>query len=89
MTTVYVNDLPDPIVVEEDGRLSLAPLEMNPASISIQGKMGLVGPDEITRRKWTSLVEDVFPRPPEGTEDLGTQSNPLHVTGYPLSSGYG
>jgi len=86
MTEVFVNGLPEPFVLEDDGRLSLLHLNLDPNSISINGKLSLVGPDNITKRTWTRLVQ-LFPKPAEGTEELGTKANPLQVAGTTARSG--
>ncbi len=86
MSAVYINGIPGPFVLREDGRLSLAPLELHPASISIQGVMALVGPDGITKRSWTDLVQ-LLVELGKGTEELGTQGNPVLVAGNPIQGG--
>jgi len=86
MIEVYVNELPEPIILEEDGRLSLLPLNLDPNRISIHGKLGLVGPDGITKRTWRTLVQ-LFPKHAEGLDELGTKANPLQVAGTTALSG--
>lgn len=86
MKVVYVNKLPDPFALEVDGRLSLAPLELYPASISFQGVMALVGPDGTTKRNWTDVVQ-LLVELGKCTVELGTQANPLQVAGNPMSGG--
>ena len=54
--------------------------------IEIQGRYGLVGKDGITKRDWAgSLMQ--LPKPAEGAAELGSQANPLQVTGPPLPGG--
>ena len=86
MTEVYVKAFPHPIILEEDGRLDLSPLELQPATITIEGGAGLVGPDGITKRKWTSLLQ-VLPKPAQGAAEPGTEANPLQVDGKPVPGG--
>ena len=86
MTEVYVKAFPHPMVLEEDGRLSLRPLKLDPDSITIEGKASLVGPDGITKRKWTSLLQ-MLPKPAKGAAEPGTEANPLQVDGTPVPGG--
>ncbi len=83
MGEVYVNEFPGPFGLREDGRLSLAPLELYPASIKIQ-VLGLVEPDGTTERSWTGLLHFLIDHG-HGTKELGTQANPLQVAGNPMS----
>ena len=80
MTEVFVQSHPYPLILEEDERLDLSPLQLQPATIVIQGKGGLVGKDGCTKRKWASLLQ-VLGNP----ADLGTKGNPLRVTGAAVS----
>ena len=86
MTEVYVKAFPHPLILEEDGRLSLRPLKLDPDSITIEGKASLVGPDGITKRKWTSLLQ-ILPKPAQGAAEPGTEAKPLEVDGTPVPGG--
>jgi hypothetical protein len=79
MEEVYINGHPHPLVPEEDGRLDLSPLKLDPASIVIHGYAGLVRSDGITKRTWASLRRGL-PQSSE-SEPLGTAVNPLQVEG--------
>ena len=86
MEKVYIEGFL-PIATREDGRLNLGSLEFDPKSIHIEGVGGLVRSDNVTEHTWKNLVEGgIFP-PSDGTDALGTESNPLHITGKPLSGG--
>ncbi|CAL8462728.1 g2261 [Coccomyxa elongata] len=74
-----------PIIPRKDGTLNLAGLPFNPKSVLIEGVGGLVNSDGITEHTWKDLVESSFFLPPDGMDSLGTESNPLHITGEPLS----
>ena len=76
---VYIQDHPYPLVLEEDERLDLSPLQLQPATNVIQGKAGLVGRDGCTKRKWGSLI--LLLGTPAGAARLGTVDNPLQVSG--------
>ena len=82
MSEVVVEGHPCPLVLEEDERLDLSPLELQPATIVIQDKGGLVGTNGCTGRKWASLLQ-VLGNP----ADLGTTGNPLRVTGAAIQVG--
>ena len=77
---VVVEGHPCPLVLEEDERLDLSPLQLQPATIVIQGKGGLVGRYCCTKRHWASLLQVLGKR-----TDLGTAGNPLQVTGAAVS----
>ncbi len=76
MSEIAIQGYPYPVVLEKDGRLGLAPLQMEPATIIIEGKAGLVGEDGFTKRTWSELLE-VLPH----KEDLGSAGTPLCVVG--------
>ena len=80
MNEVVVEGHPCPLVLEEDKRLDLSPLQLQPATIVIQGKGGLVGTDFCTKRNWASLLQVLG-----NLADLGTTGNPLRVTGAAVS----
>ena len=80
MSEVIVEGHPCPLVLEEDERLDLSPLQLQPATIVIQGKGGLVGVDGCTKRKWASLLQ-VLGNPAV----LGTTGNSLRITGAAVS----
>ena len=86
MFEVYVKAFPHPMILNEDGRLDLSPLRLQPSSISIHSILGLVGPDSITKRNWTSLLQ-ILPKPAQGAAELGTEANPLQVDGTPVPGG--
>ena len=86
MYKVYIEGFP-PIITREDGRLNLGGLRFDPVSTLIEGVGGLVRADGITEHTWKNLVESDFFLPSDGTDALGTESNPLHITGEPLSGG--
>lgn len=77
-----------PVVTQKDRTLNLAGLPIDPKQTAIEGVGGLVNSDGITEYTWKELVEKCFPAPPEGTDALGTKSNPLHISGQPLPGGY-
>ena len=83
MTEVWIQNHPHPLVLEEDERLDLSPLQLQPATIVIHGKGGLVGPDGHTKRTWRSLLS-VLGNPADGPL-LGTADHPLQVTGTTAS----
>ena len=60
MSEVIVEGHPCPLVLEEDERLDLSALQLQPATIVIQGIGGLVGTDGCTKRKrarfWGTLL---------------------------------
>ena len=82
MIEVIVEGHPCPLVLEEDERLDLSPLQLQPVTVVIQGKGGLVGTDGCTKRNWASLLQ-VLGNP----TDLGTSGNPLQVTGAAVLGG--
>ena len=86
MTEVFVKAFPHPMILEEDGRLDLSPLKLQPATIIIEGKASLVGQDGITKRKWTSLLQ-ILPKPARGAAEPGTEAKPLQVDGTPVPGG--
>lgn len=86
MGEIYVKDFPHPLILDEDERLDLSPLQLQPSTITIQGRASLVGPGGVTKRTWTSLLQ-VLPKPAEDAEELGTEANPLQVAGTSLSGG--
>jgi hypothetical protein len=81
MEEVYISGHPYPLVLEEDGRLDLSPLKLDPTTIVIHGKGSLVGPNGITKRTWANLRQGL----PQisGSEPLGSFNNPLQVEGMP------
>ena len=81
---VYITDAPDGLVLEKDGRLSLRSLKLDPDTISIQGKRGLVASDGVTKRSWTEVLQTLGELGVD-TQKLGTMENPLRLTGDALS----
>ena len=78
---VVVEGHPWPLVLEEDARLDLSALQLQPATIVVQGKGGLIGANNLTKRKWTSLRQVLVTASDPALP--GTAENPLRVTGTP------
>ena len=75
MSEVVVDGHPYCLVLEKARRLDLSPLQLQPATFVIQGKISLVRTDGRTKRTWANLLQ-VLGNP----ENLGTDGNPLRIT---------
>ncbi|KAL0044918.1 hypothetical protein WJX82_002017 [Trebouxia sp. C0006] len=81
MDEVYINQEADPYVLEIDGILDLAGLNLQPASIVINRKRGLVDAQTSkTKRSFADIQQNVL-------HDFvaGSKAHPLQITGTPLA----
>ncbi|KAL0044525.1 hypothetical protein WJX82_011160 [Trebouxia sp. C0006] len=77
MEEVFINQETDPYVLEVDGRLDLAALQLQPASIVINSKKGLVDAQSSkTKRTFADIQHKVL-----HDTTAGSKANPLNVSG--------
>lgn len=86
MIEVFVENASGSFLLEEDGRLSLKSLKLDPDTITIQGRREQVGPDGMTKRSWTELKQVLLEL--GESDELGTKDVPLKVAGNPLAGGF-
>ena len=79
MARVWVEGLDSALLIEENGRVDLSYLELQPHSILIGGLAGCVDSTGITRRTWQVLTERFL-----HDATLGTKDNPVVITGTPV-----
>ncbi|KAL3148638.1 hypothetical protein ABBQ38_014061 [Trebouxia sp. C0009 RCD-2024] len=83
MDEVFINQEADPYVVEADGTLDVAALQLQPATVVINGKKGLVDVQTSkTKRTVAELQEKVL-----RDATAGSMANPLHISGASLAGG--
>lgn len=85
MQLVFVRGRDTVLAVDPDGRLDLSPLHLKPSTISIQDTKGLVGRQGRTKRKWSSLQEDLTQ--PASPAPIGSATNKVQIKGEPVSGG--
>ncbi|KAL0044013.1 hypothetical protein WJX82_002191 [Trebouxia sp. C0006] len=78
---VFVNQKADPYVLEVDGTLDLAALQLQPGSIVINSKKGLV---DVQTSKTKRLFADIQQKILHDTA-AGSMANPLHISGAPIA----
>ncbi|DBA74113.1 TPA: hypothetical protein ACH3X1_010920 [Trebouxia sp. C0004] len=77
MEEVFINQEADPYVLEVDGRLDLAALQLQPAGIVINSKKGLVDAQTSkTKRSFADIQQKVL-----HDTTAGSKANPLKVSG--------
>lgn len=86
MELVFVDGSSYPLGLEENGKLNLAPLKLDPLSIVVEGVLGLVDNTGVTKRTWALLRAELPQR--LGTGELGTHAKPLQVLGDPVAGGH-
>ncbi|KAA6416662.1 MAG: hypothetical protein FRX49_13361 [Trebouxia sp. A1-2] len=77
MDEVFINQEADPHVIEADGTLDIAALQLQPATVVINGKKGLVDVQTSkTKRTFAQLREKVL-----RDATAGSMANPLRISG--------
>ena len=80
MKRVWSHGLSEPTGLAREWNIDLSGLELQPASIIIQGIRGLVKPNGHTKKSLAEIQDALG-------ADLGTADNPLLVTGKPMPGG--
>ncbi|KAL0054707.1 hypothetical protein WJX82_001265 [Trebouxia sp. C0006] len=81
MDEVFINQEANPYVLEVDGTLDLAGLQLQPGSIVINSKKGLV---DVQTSKTKRIFADIQQKVLHDTT-AGSTSNPLHISGAPIA----
>ncbi|KAL0050695.1 hypothetical protein WJX82_005308 [Trebouxia sp. C0006] len=78
---VFINQETDPYVIEVNGTLDLAALQLQPATVVINGKKGLVDVQTSkTKRTFADIQDKVL-----HDATAGSMANPLHISGASLA----
>ncbi|KAL0042054.1 hypothetical protein WJX77_001817 [Trebouxia sp. C0004] len=81
MDEVFINQEADPYVLEVDGTLDLAALQLQPGTIVINSKKGLVDVQTSkTKRTFADIQQKVL-----HDTTAGSMANPLHISGAPIA----
>jgi len=81
MDEVFINQEADPYVLDADGTLDVAALQLQPATVVINGKKGLVDVQTSkTKRTLAELQEKIL-----RDETAGSITNPLRISGALLA----
>ncbi|KAA6426318.1 MAG: hypothetical protein FRX49_03429 [Trebouxia sp. A1-2] len=81
MEEVFINQETDPYVIEVDGTLDLAALQLQPATIVINGKKGLVDVQSSKTKRTLADIQDKVLH----DATAGSMANPLRISGALLS----
>ncbi|KAL0028829.1 hypothetical protein WJX79_010748 [Trebouxia sp. C0005] len=81
MEEVFINQETDPYVIEVDGTLDLAALQLQPATVVINGKKGLVDVQSSKTKRTLADIQDKVLH----DATAGSMANPLRISGALLS----